>query len=402
MRKYLLAGAMGLAATTAGLLAEEETLELVIADPGEDRVNATVVADVTLPFSGDGRGWALRVVCQADNERRPGQVEALENRRARVYWVEPNLRAGEERTFQLVFTEGGDANEETFYFEKDDEGKDLFFGDRPIVRHVTVYDPERHRDTHKPYHHVYGFFDDGYMTKGPGGVYDHHKGIYLGWNHTYLGERRWDFWTARNVRQEHREYLPDRKLAGPVLARKASLTDWIDDGDRAVVRDKREVSIWRVSDSEWILDYEIEVEALEGDISLRGDAHHAGFQFRASQEVADRQEETRYTRPESATDKGNEIWGEVGWMALDFPIGDRRYVVTHIDHPDNPSGTTYSTRAYGRFGAFFEREVKKGEPLVLHYRILVQDASVHGGESADYYEKRHADFARPVSASIAD
>jgi hypothetical protein len=54
-----------------------------------------------------------------------------------------------------------------------------------------------------------------------------------------------------------------------------------------------------------------------------------------------------------------------------------------LDHPSNPRPTTFSTRPYGRFGAYFDREVAPGEPLTLKYRLHIQSAASAGKSDAD-------------------
>ena len=93
---------------------------------------------------------------------------------------------------------------------------------------------------------------------------------------------------ARDVTQRHVKYLDDREVAGEVIARDASVTDWVAKDDKAVVEDTREVTTWRVSPTDWVYDYTITVRNMTNEpIHLDADPHHAGFHFRAAQEAAD-------------------------------------------------------------------------------------------------------------------
>jgi hypothetical protein len=48
-----------------------------------------------------------------------------------------------------------------------------------------------------------------------------------------------------------------------------------------------------------------------------------------------------------------------------------------MNHPDNPKQTLYSAyRDYGRFGAFFKKEIGAGETLTLRYRIWVVEGEM--------------------------
>jgi hypothetical protein len=75
----------------------------------------------------------------------------------------------------------------------------------------------------------------------------------------------------------------------------------------------------------------------------------------------------------------------------------RRYSITHMDGPENPDPTTYSTRPYGRFGAFLHRrghaaeaaegQVSPGNPR--HHRRR-DNAACEGGGGCGVPELREA------------
>ena len=82
-------------------------------------------------------------------------------------------------------------------------------------------------------------------------------------------------------------------------------------------------------------------------VRLEGDPQHAGFHFRAAQEVAKNgKENTYYLRPDGKGKIGDtRNWDPKGkdprtlnlpWNACSFLIGGKRYTVLRIDHPDNP------------------------------------------------------------------
>lgn len=381
------------------LPARSEAYRLEIEAVERERVNLPVAVD--LPLSERGRGrWSARLR-REDGTERPAQVEVLEQeggRLLRVYWTEPEIAAGESAVYRLTLSPGvRSGGGEEFRLEHEEGHQELLFGARRIFRYVTAYEAERHAETHKPYHQLYDREGENFITKGPGGQYSHHKGIFLGWNQTRVGEEEmYDFWHAPREYQQHRSFLRDRQMTGPVVARSVSTTDWKTPEGEAVVRDTRDVRTWRLPGDELLLDFEITIEALEEDVHLGGDAHHAGFQFRASQEVAENPGGTFVLHPEGAERQENDIWSGAAWMAIGFDAGDRPYTVVHMDHPEqNPADTTYSVRDYGRFGAFFTADVAREKPLVLNYRLLVIPAREGAGLSVEALEGRHADFMQP-------
>jgi hypothetical protein len=108
------------------------------------------------------------------------------------------------------------------------------------------------------------------------------------------------------------------------------------------------------------------------DLSLGGDLQHAGVHFRASKEVQDNNIKTAYLwQPNLAGPNGKVISKEMKWARLFFPIGNRFYQSTLLNHPTNPV-EELSWRDYGRFGFFFTKELKKGESISVKYRLFTE------------------------------
>ena len=342
--------------------------------PVEARLEAAHLANPSVPVEAVLRSDDGQVV-RAQVERRGEWLE--------LRWIEPKLQANERRTYTVSAMPRRSGR---FHFIDGDGYRDLQHHDTPILRHVNRYDPQNHDPTHKPFHHVFRFGavdardpSNAFITNGPGGKFPHHRGLFFGFNKTPHG----DFWHCRGVSQQHRSYVKEQEFAGTVAARGVSVAEWVDAQGKAVVRDTRRVTTWRASGTHLILDFEITLETLTGEtFALDGDAHHSGFHFRAANEVADREHGAAFTYPSGAKDLGNDIWGEANWVHAAFDIAGRTYGVTHIDHPSNPRPTTYSTRPYGRFGAFFTHQLKPGEPLTVRYRVIVRDGSVALTEQA--------------------
>ncbi len=285
-----------------------------------------------------------------------------------------------------------------FHFVDGDGFRELHVGDTPIYRYVTKYDPADHANTFKPFHHVYGFHGEGFLTKGPGGWFTHHRGIFFGFKTQYG-----DFWHCPDVSQRHVEFLKDREQIRNDSARTASTSDWIDKNGKAAIRDTREVTAHRINDGELVLDFDITVESLpgSGEIDLGGDPHHAGFHFRASQEVTGEPEDTKakttglatFITPAGAQEGKNSTTTHANWVACAFKINEHSYVVAHFDHAANPRPITYSVRPYGRFGSYCPMKVKEGEPLKLKYRLIIMDAPAPEKITAEALAKCYEEYS---------
>ena len=321
-----------------------------------------------------------------------------------VYWREKKLDPGMESRYTLRLGSGGKTPSTVFSFKEGSGYSDLLYGKTPVLRQMTAYDPtskDSLHQTYKTFHHVWGFHGDGFITKGAGGQYTHHRGLFIGFSKTRVGDKQWDFWHCKGVSVRHEKYDPAAEAMGPVLGRILSQTGWYDPDGKVVVRDYRQVTAWRQVEAQALLDFVITIEAVSDKVSLKGDPQHAGFQYRAVESKPGKGNKTTYVRSTESTGGKNDVWEGAEWITGIFQHGENNYAVTHMDHPKNPRPTVYSTRNYGRFGAYFEKDLKKGEKLELRYRIFIVDTKKHPDVSVARYEKKYWDYIEPSRVTVS-
>ena len=137
----------------------------------------------------------------------------------------------------------GLASAQTFKFQDAKGDLDLLYGDKPVYRLMTRYDGND--STKKVFHHVYGFHGEGFITKGAGRLWGHHRGIWLGWSDVIAQGKNENFWECPDGNhQTHVKYFPEREAANASFARRASQTDWISAAGDTLGRDIREVTAW--------------------------------------------------------------------------------------------------------------------------------------------------------------
>jgi hypothetical protein len=280
----------------------------------------------------------------------------------------------------------------------------LMYGDKPVIRYMRAYDPstkERREETYKVFHHVFAPQSGGLITKGAGGKFPHHRGLYVGWNKTQFEDQNLDFWHCRKGEHfEHREVLKqsaDHKSGSMTAAIK-----WIDRESKEVIVEQRTVTVTRIKASNgpaWQIDWSTILESRRGDIKLRGDRQHAGFQFRAAQSVADANG-ARYIRPakqpqqpeafqvNDRTDPDKHV--DLGWLAMTCEIDDNRHTIEYFER-GAPNPSRYSERPYGRFGAFFEADLTESNPIKMTYRVIVSEGPAPTGSEI---QKRYNAFRK--------
>ena len=250
---------------------------------------------------------------------------------------------------------------------------------------------EKRNETFKPYHHV--FSPDGrvLLTKGPGGLFPHHRGLFFGFNKiTYGDGKQCDTWPCTGKTFQSHEEIVEQAADADSATQIVSI-DWHGQDGEVFAHERREIDVTRAEHGGvegWQIDFSSHLESSDGQpIHLDGDPQHAGFQFRATQRVPDETaKETYYVRTDGVgkpgdyrnwdhknpNSEGNKENENRPWNALSFVVDGQRYTVLYLDHPSNPKPSRYSERNYGRFGSYFVADVTKEQPLDVKYRIWVQ------------------------------
>lgn len=270
--------------------------------------------------------------------------------------------------------------------------RDVLLDGQPVLRHMNAWDPARRADTFKTYTHIFAFDGRTLLTKGVGGKFTHHRGAFIGWNKTNFGGKDYDFWHGKGVERKHVSYVAAEEKADAREATMVSLTDWPTPEGQVVISEKQTVTARQLAPGLRQFDFTFVLKAPNGAVRLNGDPQHAGFHFRAAEEVEKHEKDTRYLRPPGASGGKNDVWENCPWVVCDFTVEGRRYSVMHMNAPGNPTPAVFSTRAYGRFGAFFTTEVTPERPLTLRFRLLVADEATAARED---WAARYAAWTAP-------
>jgi hypothetical protein len=256
---------------------------------------------------------------------------------------------------------------------------------------ITPYDDssKESRDaTFKVYTEVMDFAGKEPITKGLGGLYPHHRGLFIGWRETTAAGKKFDTWHMTDCYQQ---FTGKMKLdRGPDRDAHTLGIEWRGNRGTPILDEQRTIVVQPGSGGIRIFDFASVLTAVN-DITLRADSHHAGMQIRLSNEVAEHQDATVYLLPEGAKRLENDEVSGAWWAVCNAKIGGKPYWVMHMTPPDLPAELKrYSIRPYARFGAFFEPDLKKGESKTFTVRVIVSEQEIDAVSAKALY----ADYAK--------
>ncbi len=400
-------------------------LTITVTAGKHDRTNVPVCVPLSLPKDLAGRTEAA--VLAPDGVAHLAQLTspslmtesiapAAGEARRDLHFVLPSLKAGDALTFTL--SSGPvtrTATPAVFAWKDAAPGEtDLLYNGHPVLRYMhAAFDDstkEKREQTFKVYHHLFAPAGE-LITKGPGGLYTHHRGLFYGFKATYGAGKgvTADTWHCPPPPNKMEAHLAHEKTlaseAGPLLGRHRVQIGWHGTGKERFAVEERELTVYAVPHGR-LVEFASKLTPVKGAVKVDGDPQHAGFHFRASNEVADTTKgETYYLRPDGKDKPGaTRNWdpktkqGPVNlpWDAMSFVVGGKRYTAAYLDRPANPKEARSSERDYGRLGSYFVAEATEKKPLLVDYRLWLQEGEMTGAGVA----AKSADFAEPAGATV--
>lgn len=400
--------------------ARSAKFEITVDAGKHDRSNTPVAVFLTVP---NGFERATHATLVAEGMMKPLAVQVGPPRLnapkggplvREIDFVLPRLATGKSARFTAyISTEvpAESADDDFHWIDTPGDHVLLTFGDRPVMEYM--YHPlddstkKAREQTYKPYHHLFDSTGKVLLTKGPGGQDTHHRGLFYGFNRiTYDdGKKHADVWQCLGDSYQSHEGFLDVE-AGPVLGRHLLAIDWHGENKEVFAHERREMTVYNVPGGT-LIDFASELKTADGAVKLDGDPQHAGFHFRAPNEVAAKNsKETYFVRPDGVGKPGDSRNWEAShpdprtvnlpWKGMSFVVGGKRYTAALLDRPSNPKEARYSERPYGRFGSYFVYELTKDHPLTVAYRFWIQDGEMEPSQIARLAD----DFVEPVSVTV--
>jgi hypothetical protein len=428
MRRCIVIAALSALLLTAGARAAGRDFELTVKAGKTDSPATLVCVPLSLPKSlatEQLAGVRYKGDLSVGQLTAPGLLtESMEPPKGQVrrdlHIYLPPLKAGETLTLKGSVLEGMKGPPEHFaWHDKPGQYSELTFGDRPILRYIDVpFDDSskaKREETFKVYHHLYEPSGKAIITKGPGGLYTHHRGLFYGFKATYEtadGKKvTADTWhcpppsgdpkkPSLEAHLEHEKILSSE--GGLILGRHRVQIGWFGRDKQRFAVEERELTVYNTSKGT-LVEFVSKLTPVKGTVHLDGDPQHAGFHFRAVNQVDKNKGQTYFLRPFGKGEMGKETnypqdkkMVNLPWNAMSFVVGGKRYTAAYFDRPENPKEARYSERTYGRFGSYFVADCTAKKPLVVDYRLWLQD----GEMTKEDIEARSNQFVKPPTVTV--
>jgi len=266
------------------------------------------------------------------------------------------------------------------------EHSEIGFDKVPWLRTMTpTFDPKNSEPTYKVFTHIMDFAGKEPITKGAGGKFTHHRGLFIGWKDTLVGDQDYDTWHMSNSIQKHVGWLDFIGTDGKALQQEK--IDWCNLEGKTFIQEIRRISATPAEGESRQFDFQSELTSTAGKIQLKGDLQHAGMQVRLAQEVAEHEDSTNYILPAGSVSGEDDKVTGAWWACCSAEVGGKRYWVLHMTHPSTCAETpVYSIRKYARFGAFWEPTLEEGKPQTYSFRVVVSERELDVAECQKRYD----------------
>jgi hypothetical protein len=271
---------------------------------------------------------------------------------------------------------------------------------KPIGRFMTAYDisdPKKREETYKPYLHILDPETGKPITKGMGGEFTHHRGIFIGWNKLTVAGKTYDRWHMVGGEQIVKKGGVASSARGESAISAPKIVWTGATRDETLLEERRDMIFGPPPTGAFVqVDFSSELKAVAGDTSFDGDPEHAGLHFRPTDAMDRANTVYLYPKAEANAHKDRDY----PWVGMTYTAEGNKYSVVMLSHPSNPSGTAWSAyRNYGRFGAFYKTAIQKDETLKIRARFVVYKGELPSPEAIQALWNGYVGKKEPLAAS---
>lgn len=315
----------------------------------------------------------------------PGQLIADDEGNETLWWILPETDQKQPKKWKANFEQKTDGDTPGFsWLDVPGKHMDLLFDDKKVFRYEYELDSQLIKDElltakNKVFYHIFDRTGENLITNGyEDGVWPHHRGIMIGWRDVGFRDQELSFWGMEDLTtQKHIKFIS--KTAGPVLAKVEALIHWDDSTGVTVLEEHRCATIYHQhSPGMLLLDFSSTLKAINGPVTLDGDAEHGGVQFRAHNDIAvdaSGSEKPTYFFHKAGIDPTKDY--NLPWVGMSYGLNSKTYSIVEMSDSENPQPAIWSAyRDYGRFGPYIKYELDDKESFGVNYRFWISESAM--------------------------
>ncbi len=338
----------------------------------------------------------------------PGQLKQTETGKNELWWILPETTTNNPVEWDAKITIDSSQQKSGFkWVDTPNKHLDLFLNGRRVFRYSYQLDAHLTKENtlterNKPFYHFYDLQGTNKITNGPEeGVWSHHRGIMIGWRNVGFQGQDLSFWGMEDLTvQKHIKFL--KNIAGPVFAQSEAIIHWNDSTGTTIIEEKRQATIYRQAPPDLLLlDFKSTLKAVNGAVTLDGNAEHGGVQFRAHNDVAEGapgSKKPSYYFHKDSIDPHNDY--NLPWVAMSYGLNNKTYSILQMNNPENPRPTVWSAyRDYGRFGPFFSKNLAANESFTVQYRFWMGEETM---PDRSVLSAKYQSYIHPVKIQLVE
>ncbi|MBN2577569.1 MAG: PmoA family protein [Pirellulales bacterium] len=331
----------------------------------------------------------------------PAKERDPQDRARMLAIISPREGAPADRRFRLVRRTDSTPVESPFSLKEidgksvrvEENGRPRFTYNFEKITGEKVPARDRRRTRSGYVHPLWGVHGEVLTCDFPRDHY-HHHGLFWAWPYVTVGDRLFDLWTSRGIRQDFVRW--NRREAGPAAAVLDVANGWFV-GEKCVMEERALLRAFAGDAKSQVLDVELTFVPQGEAIALRGarEKSYGGLALRGNVRWGKNQKKAAVSTPLGVATE-DLVVTRLAWADLTYPFqeGSESGAAIFIprDHPDYPP--TWVARRSGLLAVGYPgvegKTFPPGQPIRLNYRLWIHaDAPSH-----DALRRAYADYLR--------
>ncbi len=251
--------------------------------------------------------------------------------------------------------------------------------DKKAVHTTSIYAVPRSDYIHP----LYGLDGEMLTRDWPDGGHPHHRGIFWAWPEVEWGPQRGDIYALQRIFARPTGRV--ETFNGPVFAQLSAENLWMWEDSIAIVRETAVIRVYHAAKDSRAIDVTIRLEALKDSITIATRGTNSYGSFNARMQTPMMQKITYFSDDQGAEPRRS--WADFSGIFRGSNEASGIMILQHMENPEYPGPwQEYPDLSWIQpvFPSHNTRyPVKKDEPLILRFRLIVHKGPTPSAEVSE-------------------